>query len=164
MALSVLHNKDPRFDSGAYWPLGLFCNCLVVVTEPPGTKSHEWTEDGPVDIPPKELWKGYAAVNPNIAWRARDRRSAYDDTAVHAYYVHLNHIDKNLLVPKEKWGDRSLRFVPGYGQIVRVIENNSDPRNAGLRLVVRNAPSDSDFWQPTLLCDIDVDDSKGGTH
>ena len=117
MALSVLHNKDPRFDSGAYWPLGLFCNCLVVVTEPPGTKSHEWTEDGPVDIPPKELWKGYAAVNPNIAWRARDRRSAYDDTAA-VSYTHLIEADTLMestdseYSPIDEWGNEEWTFAP----------------------------------------------------
>lgn len=161
---SVLGAKHPRFDGMAYWPLSIFTNSVVEIYEPSSTYADWDPGTGIVESERKALYKGYAAVTPNMDWRARDRRSAYDDTATHAYRVQLWHIDKNMLVPQEQWGDRDLRFEPEYGQIVKVLEHNSDPKRVGMQFVVRNATSDSDWWQPTLLCDTDVGDLHGRTH
>ena len=162
MALNkVLYAKHPRFDSAAYAPLSVLCNSLIEVYPKAGNNDATWTpEDGLVSSTAAPLWRGWAAVTPNKDWRARDRRWAYDDTAVHAYRVQLWHVRKNLLVPKEAWSTAPLvRFKEG--QVVKVTRNDSDPTYEGLRLVVRNAITDSDKWQPTLLCDMSTEDPLG---
>lgn len=46
---------------------------------------------------------------------------------------------------------------------MRVVINESpaDPRQNGLKLVVRNAVFDTLPWQPTLLCDFETGDTNG---
>lgn len=163
MLNSLMHKHD-RFDGAAYVPLSIFCNTMIEIFEP-DPESNEWDiENGLVQGERKPVWRGWAAVTPNMDWRARDRRSSYDDTAIHAYRVQLWHIDKNLLLPREEWGEVSNRVDLMYGQIVKVVTHNSDPMREGMQLVVRNATTDSDWWQPTLLCDVDTGDLHGKTH
>lgn len=162
--INTLFQKHPRFDGVAYTPLSIFTNSLVEVYEPDSERA-EWSIDsGYVERERKPIWRGYAAVTPNMDWRARDRRTGYDDTATHSYRVQLWHIDKNLLLPRDLWGNKKYRVKFMYGQIVRVVEHNSDTTRVGMQVVVRNAVTDSDWWQPTLLCDIDTGDMTGATH
>lgn len=162
--IRTLFQKHRMFDSVAYAPLSIFANSLVEIYEP-NAESAEWSpETGLVAAEQTPIWRGWAAVTPNMDWRSRDRRSAYDDTAVHSYRIQLWHIDKNLLVPKDEWGDKAKRVHLSYGQRVKVVKHESDPVREGLSLVVRNATTDSDWWQPTLLCDIDTGDMYGNTH
>lgn len=162
MALNkVLYAKHPRFDSTAYAPLSIFVNSLVEIYPKQLNDGVTWTPDGgivPAVVTP--LWRGWAAVTPNKDWRARDRRWAYDDTATHAYRVQLHHVRKNLLVPQSEWSTAPLVMFK-EGQIVKVVRNDSDTTYEGLRLVVRNAITDSDKWQPTLLCDMSTEDPLG---
>lgn len=166
MALNtaVLGRKHPRFDSAAYTALGVLANSVIEIYEPV-QDNDTWTEEhGHSPAPQKPIWRGYAVVTPNMDWRARDRRSAYDDTSVHAYRVQLEHIDKNFLVDGTHWGDKAYRVDIRYAMQVRLLEHNSDPTRVGLRLTVRNPTTDSDWWQPTLLCDIDLGDPYGVMH
>ena len=82
-------------------------------------------------------------------------------TGVHAYRVQLMHIDKNEMVEKDSWGDPELRVSFAEGMRVQIIDMPTDKRAEGLKLVVRNAMTDSLFWQPTLLCDIETGDTNG---
>lgn len=163
MALNtrLLWAKHPRFDSAAYSALSIFTNSIVEI-RPPQTEREDW--DPLTGFTPKEhapVWRGWAAVTPNKDWRARNRRHSYDDTAVHSYRVQLHHIDQNLLVPRTQWGDRSKRIVPTHGWFVKVVQHETATQHNGLSLVVRVATRDSDWWQPTLLCDIDAGDENG---
>ena len=163
MALNTiaLGRKHPRFDSAAYTVLGVLANSVIEVFDPVHDND-TWSEDtGLVEAPETPLWRGYAVVTPNMDWRARNRRTAYDDTAIHAYRIQVEHIDRNLLLEPWHWGDRSKRVDFRHGMRVRVVEHNSDPSRVGLRLVVRNPVTDSDWWQPTMLCDIDLGDPYG---
>ena len=158
---SILWAKHPRFDGVAYSALSVFANSLVEI-RPPKTERQEWdpnTGFSDLDYPP--VWRGWAAVTPNKDWRARNRRHAYNDTAVHAYRVQLWHVDKNLLVPENQWGDVSKRIVVTHGWNVKVVQHETAPQHVGLSLTVRNAIRDSDWWQPTLLCDVDTEDENG---
>lgn len=161
---SVLMAKHPRFDGAAYQPLSIFANSLVEIIN----KTEDDYEFDPIEgvkeVVIDPLWRGFAAVTPAIDWRARTRVLGMDDTAVHGYRVQLWHIDKNMLVPRDQWGDKSLRVTLRQGLTIRVVEHNSDPMNVGLRLVVRNAITDSDWWQPTMFCDVDTGDHKGVGH
>lgn len=158
---SILWAKHPRFDGAAYSALSVFTNSLVEL-RPPKTERQEWSPEGGFvekDYPP--VWRGWAAVTPNKDWRARNRRHSYDDTAVHAYRVQLHHIDQNLLVPREEWGDIVKRVHASHGWNVRVVQHETAPQHVGLSLSVRVSIRDSDWWQPTLLCDLDAEDEHG---
>ncbi len=158
---SVLMAKHPRFDSEAYAPLSIFTNSIVEVMEPPRSEA-DWDPDkGVIPATPKVVWRGWAAVTPNVDWRARDRVEARTYVGLHAYRVQLWHIDQNELVPREDWGDREKRVFLKAGLWVRVVKHESDPTRTGLFLVVRNSITDSDWWQPTLLCDMNTYDLKG---
>ena len=166
MALNfdVLARKHPRFDSAAYGFLNVLANSKIEIYNP-SQKRIEWSEEtGETVNEPEPIWRGFAVVTPNMDWRARDRRVGDRDTANHAYRVQLVHIDKNELVPRDQQGLRDLRIVPAYGQIVKIVEHNSDPGRVGLTMVVRNPTTDSDWWQPTLLCDIDAGDTFGSSY
>lgn len=162
MALTgLLYAKDPRFDSQAFSVLSIFANSLIQVY--PKTMGTEYTwdpKDGNGKDPVVPLWRGWATVTPNKDWRARDRRWAYEDTATHAYRVQLWHRKMNLLYPRDQWETAPLPLFE-YGQTVRVLEHPSDPTYVGLLLSVRNAVTDSDQWQPTLLCDVSTGDPIG---
>lgn len=166
MALSSLACKDPRFDGAAYDFLSLLCNSLIAIY-PPAVGNGEGEEDtwvpgtGVVKTPVDPIWRGWAAITPNKDWRARNRRQSYEDTATHAYRVQLWHIDKNLLVPEEQWGDRALRVALDFNQRLRVERHDSDPALVGMAMVIRNPVTDSDWWQPTLLCDVSINDLRG---
>lgn len=166
MALSSLAVKHPDFDSAAYTVLSHFCNSLIAIY-PPHKGNGEGDEDewvpgtGVVHKKADPIWRGWAAITPNKDWRARNRRQSYEDTATHAYRVQLWHIDKNLLVPEEQWGDRTKRITLGFNQRLKVERHDSDPRLEGMALVIRNPVTDSDWWQPTLLCDVSINDLHG---
>lgn len=166
MALSNLAFKDPHFDSAAYDFLSLLCNSLVAIY-PPAVGNGEGEEDtwvpgtGVVKKKVDPIWRGWAAITPNKDWRARNRRQSYEDTATHAYRVQLWHIDKNLLVPAESWGDRTKRIRLDFNQRLRVERHDTDPQLEGMAMVIRNPVTDSDWWQPTLLCDVSVNDLRG---
>lgn len=166
MALSALAYKDPRFDSAAYDFLSLLCNSLVAIY-PPAVGNGEGEEDawvpgtGVVKKKVDPIWRGWAAITPNKDWRARNRRQSYEDTATHVYRVQLWHIDKNLLVPAEQWGDRTKRIRLDFNQRLRVERHDTDPQLEGMAMVIRNPVTDSDWWQPTLLCDVSVNDLRG---
>ena len=162
MALtSLLYAKDQRFDSAAFAPLSVLANTLIEIYPKGSVSQVTWTEEeGSVVVDPTPIWKGWAAITPNKDWRARDRRWTYVDTAVHAYRVQLWHRKMNLLYEKSEWETAETPQFK-YGQIVKVLENASDPTYVGLQLVVRNAITDSDQWQPTLLCDMSTGDPDG---
>ena len=162
MALNhrVLMAKHPRFDGEAYAPLSIFTNSLLEIRKPPDSEADWDPKLGVIPHKGELLWRGWAAITPNMDWRARDRRQAYTYLVTHAYRVQLHHIDENELVPRESWGDKSLRVDLHAGLLVKVVRHESDPTRTGLSLVVRNAITDSDWWQPTLLCDMNPADMK----
>lgn len=144
------------FIGAAYQPLGVFADALVEIYIPGDVGTQVMDPEtgvisGGAEIP---LWKGWAAVTPNMDWRARARRWAYEDTATHAYRVQLRHIDENMLVFEEDRGRPEKRVSFGEGLIVKILSNRADDTSVGLTLVVRNAITDNNKWQPTLLCDM----------
>jgi len=162
MALNGRDYAPMRFMDVAYRPLGFFSTARVAVYKDSVDEIVDWDpETGNTRTPIDPVWVGWASLTPNKDWRARDRRWAYEDTATHAYRVQLWHIDKNELYPEDQWGDQSLRVKMGEGMMVKVLSLPADPRSVGLRLIVRNAVTDSSFWQPTLLCDVDTGDQNG---
>lgn len=163
MINSMLHKAD-RFDSIAYLPMTIFANTLVEIFEPTGSREDWSVEHGLVRKPVTPFWRGWAAVTPNQNWRARDRQSGFDYTAVHAYQVQLRHIDENELLPRSEWGKKDNRVVIVEGHIIRLVKHPSDPSREGMQLVVRNATTDSDWWQQTMICDVDAGDIYGKTH
>lgn len=166
MPIGTLFRKHAAFDAVAYGALSIFANSLVEIYEPVSDENRgEWSpETGWTEAERTPIYRGWAAITPNMDWRARDRRQAYDDAATHAYRVQLWHIDKNELVPREEWGDRSKRVSLMYGQLVKVVSHPSDPTREGMELVIRNATTDSDWWQPTILCDVNTGDLSGSTR
>ena len=162
MGLSIDPNIHPLFMDAAYYPLQLLANSRVAVYKTPDVAEHDWDPDkGLSSTPNKPIWRGWANVTGNIDWRARNREWAGEVTGVHAYRVQLMHIDKNEMVAQDMWGDPSLRVSFAEGMRVQIIDMPTDKRVEGLKLVVRNAMTDSLFWQPTLLCDIETGDTNG---
>lgn len=162
MAIGSRMFLERRFLGLAYRPMELFCDGMVEIYDKERTKKHVFNpHTGGVDAEPeKPVWVGYAAVTPNKDWRARDREWGEEITGIHAYRVQLNHIDKNLLVPEEQWGDPSLRVPMGEGMRVIVKDLPGDTRIKSLELTVRNAQTDNNMWQPTLLCDMETGDTQ----
>lgn len=162
MALGSKMFMDTRFLGLAYRPLELFCDAKVAVYPEDDTELVSWDPDtGLSSTPIEPVYVGWSSLTPNKDWRARNRVWGAEETSMHAYRVQLWHIDKNLLVPEEQWGDKSLRVKFGEGQRVEVLELTGDPRAVGMKLIVRNAVTDNNMWQPTLLCDIDTGDTLG---
>ena len=163
MALNskVLMAKHQRFDSAAWYPLSVFANSLVEIYPQPNEGS-TWGTGGVQRPEKKPLWRGWAAVTPNKAWRARNRQSGDQFGGEHAYTVQLRHIDDNHLLPVEERGDPAKRVRLGQDLIVEVVEHNSDPTRRGMRMVVRVCVTDSDWWQPTMACDMDPKDQALG--
>lgn len=129
---------------------------LVELYYPVEPNKVSWDADtGTVTGLPVACWKGRAIITPNKDWRARSKNSAYELTAEHAYRVQIGHLKKNLLVPRAQW-ETVAPIRIGNGVVVKVVENIADQRLVGVELVVRNATSGSDFWQPTLLCDVNT--------
>ena len=161
MALKTSGFLRDSFLGAAYAPLGIFADALVEVLIP-GDPNKEVMDPNTGAITggePIAIWEGWGALTPNMDWRARSRRWAFEDTATHAYRVQLRHIDDNLLVFPEDRGRPEFRVSFGEGLLVRVLQNRSDEKSVGLLLVVRNAITDNNKWQPTLLCDINTDET-----
>lgn len=162
MGLSIDPNIHPLFMDAAYYPLQLLANSRVSIYSYPDVVEYEWDPDAGLSSQPnKPVWRGWANVTPNVDWRARNREWGEEVTGVHAYRVQLMHIDKNELVEKDMWGDPSLRVSFAEGMRVQINDMPTDKRVEGLKLVVRNSITDSLFWQPTLLCDIETGDTNG---
>lgn len=158
MALNnkVLLAKHPRFDSVPNDLLHVLANSLVEIYLPEQDNADWDPVLGTIKTPRHPVFRGWAVITPNKDWRARDRSTAGDDTAVHAYRVQLLNYRKNLLKQKAEWGDPSTWYRGSYGHEVQIIEHNTDPARVGMWLYVRNAVTDSDMWQATLLCDVDT--------
>lgn len=165
MALGSKRFMETRFLGVAYRPLELFCDALVEIFDESHTESVEWDpENGLTKQDHTPVWKGWASITPNKDWRARTRVWGEEATATHAYRVQLHHLDQNLLVEKADRGKPELRVKFGEGQRLRIVAMTSDTRATGLKMVVRNAVTDNNMWQPTLLCDIDAGDQKLGEN
>lgn len=147
----------------AHRPLELFCDSLVEIYPPEAAERAEWSPEKGLshkDVPP--VWRGWAAVTPNKDWRARLRTWGEAATGTHAYRVQLHHAGKNYLFPEEEWGQPGTELpLIGEGWLVKIVQMVGDPKYEGLRLVVRNAVMDNNKWQPTLLCDMEVDHGAG---
>lgn len=129
---------------------------LIELLPPVPVNSLEWDADtGKTATMPQPVWRGRAIITPNKDWRARSKNSGFELTAEHAYRVQIGHLKKNLLVPRAQWETKPVVRI-GNGVVVRVVENIADPRLVGIELIVRNATSGTDFWQPTLLCDVNT--------
>lgn len=162
MGLSIDPNIHPLFMDSAYYPLQLLANSRVSVYAQPDVVEHEWDPDAGLSSKPNQpIWRGWSNVTPNVDWRARNREWGEEITGVHAYRVQLMHIDKNELIDKDKWGDPNLRVSFAEGMRVQINDMPTDKRVEGLKLVIRNSMTDSLFWQPTLLCDIETGDTNG---
>lgn len=162
MGLSINPNIHPLFVTAAHYPLELLANSKISVYSTPYSVEHEWDpEHGLHNQENHPIWVGWANVTPNVDWRARNREWAGEVTGVHAYRVQLLHIDKNEIMNKHLWGDPEMRVSFGEGMRVVINESPADPRQNGLKLVVRNAVFDSLPWQPTLLCDFETGDTNG---
>lgn len=162
MALGSKRFMETRFLGVAYRPLELFADALVSIYDAYEVEKSTWSPDeGLSKTKIEPVYKGWAAITPNKDWRARTRMWGGEESGMHAYRVQLWHIDKNLLVPEENWGDPSLRVKFGEGQRLVIEQMIGDTRAVGLKMVIRNAVTDNNMWQPTLLCDIDVGDTRG---
>ena len=149
------------FMGGAFLPLHIFADALVQVSIPgdPGKERMDLDTGEVTGGKPIPLWKGYATVTPNMDWRARNRRWAFEDTGTHAYRVQLMHIDMNQLVDEDDWGKPEKRVSFGEGLLVEILSNRANEKSVGFTMVVRNAQVDNNQWQPTLLCDADTGDT-----
>ena len=162
MGLSINPNIHPLFVTLAHYPLELLTNSKISVYPTTDSVEHEWDpEHGLHNQENLPIWVGWANVTPNVDWRARNREWAGEVTGVHAYRIQLLHIDKNEIVNRHVWGDPEMRVSFAEGMRVVINESPADPRQNGLKLVVRNAVFDSLQWQPTLLCDFETGDTNG---
>lgn len=162
MGLSINPNIHPLFVTLAYYPLELLADSKISVYPTPDSVEHEWDPGhGLHNRENLPIWVGWANVTPNVDWRARNREWAGEVTGVHAYRVQLLHIDKNEIVNRHLWGEPGMRVSFAEGMRVVINESPADPRQNGLKLVVRNAVFDSLPWQPTLLCDFETGDTNG---
>ena len=161
MAIKSSGFMRDSFIGAAYAPLGIFADALIEVLIPGdvGTETMDPLTGVVTGGEPIPLWKGWASLTPNMDWRARARRWAFEDTATHAYRVQLRHTDENLLVFPEDRGRPELRVSFGEGLLVRVLYNRSDEKSEGLLLVIRNAITGNNKWQPTFLCDMNTDET-----
>lgn len=163
MGLSIDPNIHPLFMYASYYPLQLLANTKVGIFKEQDTVSYDWTaEDGLSAKDNHPVWQGWANITPNVDWRARNREWAGTVTGVHAYRVQLLHIDKNEVFSRDLWGNPDARVSFAEGMRVQVEEMPTDPRVAGLKLVVRNAQVDTLNWQVTLLCDVATGETANG--
>lgn len=163
MGLSIDPNIHPLFLYASYYPLQLLANTKVSIYETPDTVSYDWTADNGLSaVDNRPVWTGWANVTPNVDWRARNREWAGTVTGVHAYRVQLLHIDKNEVFSRDLWGNPDARVSFAEGMRIQVEEMPTDPRVAGLKLVVRNAQVDTLNWQVTLLCDVATGETANG--
>lgn len=163
MGLSIDPNIHPLFMYASYYPLQLLANTKVSIYREPDTVAYDWSaEDGLSREYNNPVWKGWANITPNVDWRARNREWAGTVTGVHAYRVQLLHIDKNEVFSQDLWGNPDARVSFAEGMRIQVEEMPTDPRVAGLKLIVRNAQVDTLNWQVTLLCDVATGETANG--
>lgn len=163
MGLSIDPNIHPLFMYASYYPLQLLANTKVSIFKEPDTVSYDWSDEAGLSLEYNNpVWKGWANITPNVDWRARNREWAGTVTGVHAYRVQLLHIDKNEVFSRDLWGNPDARVSFAEGMRVQVEEMPTDPRVAGLKLVVRNAQVDTLNWQVTLLCDVATGETANG--
>lgn len=158
----ALHEEGFLWDSFlglAHDPLELFCDAKIAVYDHPQGGSAQWTPDGGVatkDVKP--IYIGWASLTPNKDWRARNREWGGEATATHAYRIQILDLDENLAY-EDYENDRldpTKRVKFAEGMLVEVLEMRGDSRAEGLSLTVRNAVTDNNMWQQTLLCDMDT--------
>lgn len=163
MGLSIDPNIHPLFMYASYYPLQLLANTKVSIFKTPDTVSYDWSDEAGLSLEYNDpVWKGWANITPNVDWRARNREWAGTVTGVHAYRVQLLHIDKNEVFNSDLWGNPDARVSFAEGMRVHVEEMPTDPKVAGLKLVVRNAQVDTLNWQVTLLCDVATGETANG--
>lgn len=163
MGLSIDPNIHPLFMYASYYPLQLLANTKVSIFKEQDAVSYDWSDEAGLSLEYNNpVWKGWANITPNVDWRARNREWAGTVTGIHAYRVQLLHIDKNEALSRDMWGRPDARVSFAEGMRVQVEEMPTDPRVAGLKLVVRNAQVDTLNWQVTLLCDVATGETANG--
>ena len=89
MALKTSGFLRDSFLGAAYAPLGIFADALVEVLIPgdPNKEVMDPNTGAVTGGEPIAIWEGWGTLTPNMDWRARSRRWAFEDMATYAYRV-----------------------------------------------------------------------------